>query len=1067
MSEYFLVEDNTNPQKPVCKIITCNYECCCDYENINSWIEKYKKINKKCPKIYKVYKKHVNLIQHEINKHINITIKELLNLIKQKSNSCKNYQSLIKPILIKQETLEKYIVSLNNSKANVKNPIFKEKITTPAVNLNGIDLEKSLGKLSKKQETYELNINNLTNAVENILIGHDTNFEKIIQLQNVIDTILNTQITDEIRLTNVKSIVDNILNSQVTDEEKIHDLQNVVDIISSSQNTDEVNINNLTVSVNDLTISVTDVSTKQTVNEVNINNLTVSVNDLQVSVTDVSNKQIVDAENINNLTISLTDVSNKQIVDEANIIDLQTLKASIESPIFSGVPTVPTANANTNNLQIANTSYVDTAIASLVGTSPTILDTLQEINDAINNDANFSTTIINSLSTKAPIENPTFTTRITTPAVTLNGTDLQGSLNSKANKNNPEFTGTMTTFQNKTISPQAINNDAIFNNYVDFTSSGQTQITSLKNLITNKSTLDIFSVFGVTLENFGLNWKETTIAKNWLDIAISSSGKYQTAVSSDTKTMYQSSDYGVTWDQNLNASLPNNTSFRAIAISGTGQYQSLTVPYHFIVSGNEGIDRGIYLSSDFGKTWSKATITTTNNKWYSIAMSESGAYQLASNGYELWETANFGSTWNKYTNIPNTSIVPTETIGIVDDASNKYIAISSSGQYRTVLSNKNVYNSSDYGISWSVVKNNFSGGTSVAMSSSGQYQTILYNRRIIVSNDYGRSWNESIYENFAPGSIPHFTVTISASGLYQAIASPGDGSCILYSANFGQSFYKLATNPISNFVSVAISSNGQILAGVGYQGFIYNCVSSMKDPTKADIFSPSFKGTPTVPDAGAGTNTTQIANTKFVTTGLSVKAPILSPIFTGTPQCPTAIAGTNSDQVANTKYVDSGLSTKADTSALSNYLTTSSASSTYASLSSANTFSDIINIAKISEKITSTTPSANSATCTYDDGALFFINTDNMTSNFTFNLIDFTSASNRYYSITLIIYSSTSNAYYANNFTINGSSITVSYVGGQQNISIAGASYVIQQFSLVYTGSPSAPQIVFSSVKQI
>jgi hypothetical protein len=46
--------------------------------------------------------------------------------------------------------------------------------------------------------------------------------------------------------------------------------------------------------------------------------------------------------------------------------------------------------------------------------------------------------------------------------------------------------------------------------------------------------------------------------------------------------------------------------------------------------------------------------------------------------------------------------------------------------------------------------------------------------------------------------------------------------------------------------------------------------------------SPAFTGTPTAPTATAGTNTTQIATTAFVTTADNLKANIASPTFTGT-----------------------------------------------------------------------------------------------------------------------------------------------------------------------------------------
>lgn len=44
--------------------------------------------------------------------------------------------------------------------------------------------------------------------------------------------------------------------------------------------------------------------------------------------------------------------------------------------------------------------------------------------------------------------------------------------------------------------------------------------------------------------------------------------------------------------------------------------------------------------------------------------------------------------------------------------------------------------------------------------------------------------------------------------------------------------------------------------------------------SKADINSPSFTGTPTAPTASAGTNTTQLATTAFVTAALSAAYPV-------------------------------------------------------------------------------------------------------------------------------------------------------------------------------------------------
>ncbi len=95
---------------------------------------------------------------------------------------------------------------------------------------------------------------------------------------------------------------------------------------------------------------------------------------------------------------------------------------TLVSPILTGTPTAPTPTSGTNTTQVATTAFVLSEVASgitnLVGSSPALLNTLQELASAINNDPAFFTTISNGLNTKAPIASPTFTGTVTFPANT-------------------------------------------------------------------------------------------------------------------------------------------------------------------------------------------------------------------------------------------------------------------------------------------------------------------------------------------------------------------------------------------------------------------------------------------------------------------------------------------------------------------------------------------------------------------------------------------------------------------------------------------------------------------------
>lgn len=80
---------------------------------------------------------------------------------------------------------------------------------------------------------------------------------------------------------------------------------------------------------------------------------------------------------------------------------LLKLKASLASPVFTGKPTAPTAVLGSNDLQLANTAFVQAAIAAVISGAPGALDTLKELADALGGDPNFANTIVNGLAGKA------------------------------------------------------------------------------------------------------------------------------------------------------------------------------------------------------------------------------------------------------------------------------------------------------------------------------------------------------------------------------------------------------------------------------------------------------------------------------------------------------------------------------------------------------------------------------------------------------------------------------------------------------------------------------------------
>ena len=101
------------------------------------------------------------------------------------------------------------------------------------------------------------------------------------------------------------------------------------------------------------------------------------------------------------------------------------LKANLASPTFSGTPTLPTGTiattqtAGNNSTAVATTAFVSTAVANLIDAAPATLDTLNELAQAINDDASFASTVTTALGLKAPLASPTFTGTPTLPTGTI------------------------------------------------------------------------------------------------------------------------------------------------------------------------------------------------------------------------------------------------------------------------------------------------------------------------------------------------------------------------------------------------------------------------------------------------------------------------------------------------------------------------------------------------------------------------------------------------------------------------------------------------------------------------
>jgi len=116
--------------------------------------------------------------------------------------------------------------------------------------------------------------------------------------------------------------------------------------------------------------------------------------------------------------------------------DSIALKSNIASPTFTGTPAAPTASVATNTTQVATTAFVVAEVAAevadLIDSAPGALNTLNELAAALGDDANFSTTVTNSIAAKMPLAGGAFAGAVTTNStfdgrdVATDGTKLDG-----------------------------------------------------------------------------------------------------------------------------------------------------------------------------------------------------------------------------------------------------------------------------------------------------------------------------------------------------------------------------------------------------------------------------------------------------------------------------------------------------------------------------------------------------------------------------------------------------------------------------------------------------------------
>jgi hypothetical protein len=191
--------------------------------------------------------------------------------------------------------------------------------------------------------------------------------------------------------------------------------------------------------------------------------------------------------------------------------------------------------------------------------------------------------------------------------------------------------------------------------------------------------------------------------------------------------------------------------------------------------------------------------------------------------------------------------------------------------------------------SMSYIINN-SRGQVIAVVADGTVNTTATDLSLVgrALTDYGTFENENyvfLLENFANSTAP--LQPILGQLWYNSATD------VISTYGSGNAWIPLASQEYVQLQKVSPAFTGVPTAPTAAAGTATTQLATTAFVTN----SPQFAGVPTAPTAATGTATAQLATTAFVTSG---------PEFVGTPTAPTAVAGTNTTQLATTAFVTTG-----------------------------------------------------------------------------------------------------------------------------------------------------------------
>jgi len=275
-------------------------------------------------------------------------------------------------------------------------------------------------------------------------------------------------------------------------------------------------------------------------------------------------------------------------------------------------------------------------------------------------------------------------------------------------------------------------------NFTQYDISGNPQLFLVKTSYdgSHKIALDYDSGYLYVFSNN--TWTQTP--NQFLNIDISSDGKYQTATNYFSGSLFRSTDYGNNWTEVSGVNFAITTS-----LSSSGQQQVAACAVDVSVA-------TVFKSNNYGVTWTQTNIVSDEYTWVCANISGDGSIITAGSLEGVIQySRNNGATWFEAT--INWSTDPL-FVGIICSSYN--------GQYQAFISwfifgggpPGFIYLSTDGGITWNQANVPELFYTSIAMSNSGKFISAVANNDdgsyyYFRSVDYGQTFEQINYGTVA------------------------------------------------------------------------------------------------------------------------------------------------------------------------------------------------------------------------------------------------------------------------------------------------------------------------------